>query len=261
MEASLTADSIVSSTSLTGKVALVTGGAVRVGRVICMALAERGAHVVFTHLPLESPAEAIAAIEQSGAASGSPPTVLALTLDVRESGAPERVAEQVIAHYGRLDILVNSASVWLRAPFMEISREDWQAALDVNLTGPFLMSQAAARHMLRQQSGLIINITDLSAYQTWAGYAHHAASKAGLVALTRVMAAELAPHVRVNAVAPGTVLLPEGANAAKIEWAEQNSLLKRVGRPEDVARTVLFLADSDFATGAVYFIDGGRALV
>ena len=238
---------------------MVTGGAVRVGRVICEALAERGAHVVFTHLPSESPDEALAAIGLAGAASDSLTTALAM--DVREPGAPGRVADEIVARYGRLDILVNNASVWLRAPFLEITREDWQTALDINLTGPFLMSQAVAPHMLRRQSGLIINITDLSAYQTWPGYAHHAASKAGLVALTRVLAAELAPHVRVNAIAPGTVLLPEGANAAKIEWAEQNSLLKRVGRPEDVARTVLFLADSDFATGAVYFMDGGRALV
>jgi NAD(P)-dependent dehydrogenase (short-subunit alcohol dehydrogenase family) len=123
------------------------------------------------------------------------------------------------------------------------------------------MSQAVAPAMLTQKSGLIINITDLSAYQTWAGYAHHSASKAGLVALTRVMAAELAPHVRVNAIAPGTVLLPDNADEAKIRWSTENSLLKRIGTPEDVARTVIFLAQSDFVTGAVYFVDGGRALV
>ena len=182
-------------------------------------------------------------------------------MDVREPGAPQQVVEQVITRFGRLDILVNNASVWLRAPFLEITRDAWQAALDINLTGPFLMSQAVAPQMLKQESGLIVSITDLSAYQTWAGYAHHAATKAGLVALTRVMAAELAPHVRVNAIAPGTVLLPEGVGEAKVNWAVQNSLLKRVGRPEDVARTVLFLVDSDFTTGAVYFVDGGRALV
>jgi len=184
-----------------------------------------------------------------------------LPMDVREPGAPQRAVEQVIARFGQLDILVNNASVWLRAPFLDITRDAWQTALDINLTGPFLMSQAVAPQMLKQQSGLILNITDLSAYQTWTGYAHHAATKAGLVALTRVMAAELAPHVRVNAIAPGTVLLPEGAGEAKVQWAVQNSLLKRVGRPEDVARTVLFLVDSDFTTGAVYFVDGGRALV
>ncbi|MCX6028885.1 MAG: SDR family oxidoreductase [Chloroflexi bacterium] len=253
------------TTSLQGQVALVTGGAVRVGRVICRALAGRGASIAFTYLPGEPTDEAVAEI----AAQASPQTfevsrtskVLALPLDVRVPGAAARVVEQVVTHFGRLDILINNASVWLKAPFLEITPEAWQTALDVNLTGPFLMSQAAAPHMLRQQSGLIVNITDLSAYQTWPGYAHHAASKAGLVALTRVMAAELAPHVRVNAIAPGTVLLPEGAGEAKVKWAVENSLLGRVGHPEDVARTVLFLVDSDFATGAVYFIDGGRALV
>ena len=243
------------TTSLTGKVALVTGGGVRVGRAICLALAQRGAHVAFTHLTCEEcllTADEIAAFGVEA---------LPLTLDVREPGAPADVVQQVIARFGRLDLLVNNASVWLKAPFLEITPEAWQTALDVNLTGPFLLSQAAAPQMLKQRSGLIINITDLSAYQTWSGYAHHAASKAGLVALTRVMAVELAPHVRVNAIAPGTVLLPEGAPESKREWAEGNSLLKRVGHPEDVARTVLFLVDSNFATGAVYFVDGGRALV
>ena len=248
------------TTPLTGKVALVTGGAIRVGRVICMALASRGANIAFTYLPGEPAEEACAEIA-AAAPAGEATSVLALPLDVREPGAPQQVVEQVVARFGRLDILVNNASVWLRAPFLDITRDAWQAALDINLTGPFLMSQAVAPQMLKQESGLIVSITDLSAYQTWTGYAHHAATKAGLVALTRVMAAELAPHVRVNAIAPGTVLLPEGAGEAKVNWAVQNSLLKRVGRPEDVARTVLFLVDSDFTTGAVYFVDGGRALV
>lgn len=243
------------TTSLTGKVALVTGGGVRVGRTICLALAQRGAHVVFTHLDCEECGDTADKIAELGVEA------LALPLDVREPGAAAHVVEQVIAHFGRLDILVNNASVWLRSPFLEITPEAWRLALDVNLTGSFLLSQAVAPQMLKQGSGLIVNITDLSAYQTWKEYAHHSASKAGLVALTRVMAAELAPHVRVNAIAPGTVLLPDGATDAKRQWAEGNSLLKRVGHPEDVARTVLFLVDSDFATGAVYFVDGGRALV
>jgi 3-oxoacyl-[acyl-carrier protein] reductase/pteridine reductase len=246
---------LIPTTSLAGKVALVTGGGVRVGRSICLALAQRGAAVAFTHLDCEechSTADEIAAF-------GVP--ALELELDVREPGAPARAVEQVVERFGRLDILVNNASVWLRAPFLAITEDDWRMALDVNLTGPFLMGQAAAPHMLRQEWGLIVNITDLSAYQTWKEYAHHSASKAGLVALTHVMAAELAPNVRVNAIAPGTVLLPEGAPESKRQWAEGNSLLKRVGHPEDVARTLLFLVDSDFATGGVYFIDGGRALV
>jgi NAD(P)-dependent dehydrogenase (short-subunit alcohol dehydrogenase family) len=241
---------------ITNAVALITGAATRVGRVIALALAEQGAHIAFTYLNDDEPwLDTLADLRACGV------KVLAMPLDVTQTGRPQACIERVITQFGRLDILVNNASVWLRAPLPEISLDDWQLALDVNLTGPFLCSQAAAPQMLRQQSGLIVNITDLSAYQTWPGYAHHSASKAGLVALTRVMAAELAPHVRVNAVAPGTVLLPDDASEDKIRWAAENSLLKRVGRPEDVARTVIFLAESDFATGAVYFMDGGRALV
>jgi NAD(P)-dependent dehydrogenase (short-subunit alcohol dehydrogenase family) len=238
-----------------GKVAFVTGAAMRVGRVIALALAEKGAHVAITYLGDEEPWQETLAEIQSYGVEG-----MALPMDVCQSGRPVACVQRVVDHFDGVDILVNNASVWLSAPFLEITREAWEQALSVNLTGPFLCSQAVAPHMLWQGSGLIVNITDLSAYQTWPDYAHHSASKAGLVALTRVMAAELAPHVRVNAIAPGTVLLPDNAGEEKRRWAVENSLLKRVGTPEDVAKTVLFLAEMDFVTGAVYFVDGGRAL-
>lgn len=241
---------------LKNKVALITGAAMRVGRVIALSLAEQGCHVAFTYLNEAEPYQATTAEIQAKGVEA-----LALPMNVQTSGDPARVAAAVLEHFGQIDLLVNNASVWLKAPFLEITAEAWQSALDINLTGPFLMSQAVAPAMLAQKSGLIVNITDLSAYQTWPGYAHHSASKAGLVALTRVMAAELAPHVRVNAIAPGTVLLPDNADEAKIRWSTENSLLKRIGTPEDVARTIIFLAESDFVTGAVYFVDGGRALV
>lgn len=238
------------------KVALITGAAMRVGRVIALALADKGAHIAFTYLNDDEPwLKTVAEIKATGVKA------MALALDVRHKDQPRAVVDQVIEQFGRIDILINNASVWLSCPLLEISLEAWEAALAINLTGPFLCSQAVAPHMVRQQAGVIINLTDLSAFQTWPYYAHHSASKAGLVALTRVMAAELAPHVRVNAIAPGTVLLPGNATAAKKQWASENSLLKRVGTPEDVARTVIFLTEMDFATGAVYFIDGGRALV
>ena len=241
---------------LKGKFALITGAAMRVGRVIALTLAQKGVNVAFTYLNAEEPwQDTLAEIEALGVRG------MALPLDVRQCEQPKVVVEKVVAEYGRIDILINNASIWLQSPFLDISYAAWQAALNVNLTGPFLCSQAVAPHMLKQESGLIINITDLSAFQTWPNYAHHAASKAGLVALTKVMAAELAPHIRVNAIAPGTVLLPPDASAQKIQWAKENSLLKRVGSPEDVAHTVVFLAEADFTTGAVYFVDGGRALV
>ena len=241
---------------LKNKVALITGAAIRVGRVTALALAEQGTHIAFTYLNDDEPwQQALVEIEAKGVRA------MALPLDVRQPEQPKEVVEKVVGEYGRIDILINNASIWLSSPFLDISYEAWQASLDVNLTGPFLCAQAVAPHMLQQQSGLIINITDLSAFQTWPNYAHHAASKAGLVALTKVMAAELAPHVRVNGIAPGTVLLPPNASEEKIRWARENSLLKQVGSPEDVARTIIFLAEMEFATGAVYFIDGGRALI
>jgi NAD(P)-dependent dehydrogenase (short-subunit alcohol dehydrogenase family) len=235
-------------------VAIVTGGARRVGQAIAQALAEKGARVAFTYRSGD-PAETLAGIRAYGTEG------LALQLDVLEWDQPKAVVDQVVQHFGRVDILVNSASVWHSAPFLEITREQWETSLGANLTGPFLCAQAVAPYMLEQKSGHIVNIVDLSAHQTWPKFADHSASKAGLEALTRVMAAELAPHVRVNAIAPGTILLPDGATKAKRQWAVENSLLKRVGTPEDVARTVIFLTESDFVTGAVYFVDGGRALV
>jgi NAD(P)-dependent dehydrogenase (short-subunit alcohol dehydrogenase family) len=241
---------------LDGSVVFITGAAERVGRVVALTLAKQGAHVAFSYFePSEPWRSTLEAIEAEGVQG------MALPLDVREPGGPAACVKRIIEEFGRINILVNNASIWLSSPFLDITRDAWEAELSVNLTGPFLCSQAVAPHMLRQASGLIINITDLSAFQTWSGYAHHAASKAGLVALTRVMAAELAPHVRVNAIAPGTVLLPEGASEEKRRWATEKSLLKRIGQPEDVANTVVFLAETDFATGAVYFVDGGRALV
>jgi NAD(P)-dependent dehydrogenase (short-subunit alcohol dehydrogenase family) len=236
------------------KVAIVTGGAKRVGQVIAKALAEKGANVAFTYRSGD-PAETLAGIQAHGVEG------LALHLDVLEWDRPKAVVDEIVRHFGRVDILVNNASVWQSAPFLEITRQQWETSIGANLTGPFLCAQAVAPYMLEQKSGHIVNISDLSAHQTWARFADHSASKAGLEAMTRVMAAELAPHVRVNAIAPGTILLPDGATDAKRRWAIDNSLLKKVGTPEDVARTVIFMTETDFVTGAVYFVDGGRALV
>jgi NAD(P)-dependent dehydrogenase (short-subunit alcohol dehydrogenase family) len=236
------------------RVALITGGARRVGQVIALALADKGAHVAFTYRSGD-PEETLAGIRARGVEA------MALQLDVLEWEQPRAAVEQVVERFGRIDLLINNASVWQSAPFLEITRRQWETSIGANLTGPFLCAQAVAPYMLKQESGHIVNISDLSAHQTWPRFADHSASKAGLEALTRVMAAELAPHVRVNAIAPGTILLPDGAGEAKRQWAVENSLLKRVGTPEDVANTVIFLTENDFVTGAVYFVDGGRALV
>jgi NAD(P)-dependent dehydrogenase (short-subunit alcohol dehydrogenase family) len=239
-----------------GSTVLITGAATRVGREIALWLARRGANIVFSYYLADEPwQETQAEIENFGVGC------LAVQTEVRDRKQVNALVQAAFERYGRIDVLINNASVWLKAPFLEIGEADWDLAMDVNLKGPFLCAQAVASLMLKQGGGVMINITDLSAFQVWPGYAHHASSKAGLVALTKSLAVELAPTIRVNAIAPGTVLLPPNAPPAKIEWAVENSLLKRVGSPQDVAQLVEFLISNDFATGSVYFVDGGRSLV
>jgi 3-oxoacyl-[acyl-carrier protein] reductase/pteridine reductase len=239
-----------------GSVVLITGAATRVGRATALALAAKGANIAFSYYLDEEPwRETKAEIEGCGVRA------LAVQTEVRDAGQVKHLVDETVRAFGRLDVLINNASVWLKQPFLEISEEQWDLELDVNLKGPFLASQAAARPMIAQGRGLIVNITDLSAFQVWPGNAHHAAAKAGLAMLTKYMAMELAPAVRVNAIAPGTILLPEAATPEKIAWSTEKSVLKRIGTPEEFAQLVEFLIASDFVTGSVYFIDGGRSLV
>lgn len=241
---------------LNNTVVLITGAAMRVGRAVALHLAEQGAHIVFSYYLDDEPwAQTKADIEALGVQS------LAMQTEMRDAQQVRALVDAAMAQFGRVDVLINNASVFLKAPFLEISEEEWDLAVDVNLKGPFLAAQAVAPHMLAQGHGVILNITDLTAFQVWPGYAHHGASKAGLMALTKSLAMELAPAVRVNAIAPGTVLLPDNYTPEKKQWAEEKSVLKRVGTPQDVARLATFLIESEFITGAVYFVDGGRALV
>jgi NAD(P)-dependent dehydrogenase (short-subunit alcohol dehydrogenase family) len=237
-------------------VILITGAAQRVGRAVANALAQRGAHIAFSYYSDDEPWQAaLAELHALGVRA------IAHKADVTQRGDVAALVQHAQQELGRIDVLVNNASVWLKKPALEISEAEWDAEMDINLKGPFLMAQAVAPLMQAQGRGLIVSITDLSAFQTWAGYAHHSAAKAGLVALTKVLALELAPAIRVNAIAPGTVLLPDNADAQKVQWAVNKSALGRIGSPDDVARTLMYLIEEDFATGAVYFVDGGRSLV
>jgi len=239
-----------------GAVVLITGAAQRVGRAVALDLAAQGAHVAFSYYAEHEPwRDTVAAIERAGVRS------LAVLADVTRSSDRRALVQATLQSFGRVDVLINNASIWLKQPALEIDEVAWDAEMNLNAKAPFMMAQAVAPHMIHQGRGLVINIADLSAFQAWPGYAHHSASKAALVALTRVLALEWAPHVRVNAIAPGTVLLPDDADEAKRRWAIEKSALKRIGSPGDVARTVRYLIEEDFATGAVYFVDGGRSLV
>jgi 3-oxoacyl-[acyl-carrier protein] reductase/pteridine reductase len=237
-------------------VILITGAATRVGKEVALYFASKGAHIAFSYYEDNEPwQETKQEIEALGV------NCFTKKVEIRDRTEINTFVNETKEVLGRIDVLINNASVWLRTPFLKISEEEWDLAVDVNLKGPFLCSQAVSPIMIEQGQGVIINITDLSAFQVWNDNAHHAASKAGLVALTKAMAYELAPNIRVNAIAPGTVLLPPDPSPAKVEWAIENSLLKRVGSPEDVAKLMEFLIENEFATGAVYFIDGGRNLV
>ena len=238
-------------------VIFITGAATRVGREVALALAAAGAHIAFTYFDPSEPWEKTEAEIQALGVK-----CLALQLDLRDLDRVHQVINKVVEQLGKIDVLVNNASApWVKKPFMEITQAEWDGAMEVNLRGPFFCAQAVAPIMLTQGSGLIINISDLSAFQVWPGFTHHACSRAGQISLTKYLATELAPEIRVNAIAPGTILLPPDPTPEKVQWAEDKSLVKKIGSPMDVAKLIKFLIDCDFVTGSVYFVDGGRSLV
>lgn len=244
------------------RVALVTGAARRVGRVIAMALAGQGAHTVVHYGGSSAEAEqTAAAIRALGVEA------LTIQADLADPAQIEALFAAIRDRFGRLDVLINSAASFERAPFDAITAADWDRVLAVNLRAPFLCTQAAARLMRvadrSADSALIVNIADLSGVHPWLDFAHHGVSKAGVLHLTRIAARELAPAIRVNAVVPGAILPPPGVEPGSQAWREisERVPLKRPGDPARLAETVLYLAASDFVTGAVIPVDGGESLL
>ncbi len=240
---------------LEGRVALVTGGARRLGRALSLGLARAGADVVVNHHA--SPQEAA---ETADAIRSLGRRALAVRADVGRGEEVDRLVREARAAMGRLDVLVNNASTFHEAPLEALPEEAWDRTMAVNLKGPFLLARAAAP-LLREHGGAIVNLADLSAFQPWPSFAAHSVSKAGLVHLTRVLARALAPAVRVNCIAPGTVLPPDDCTPEQLRESWEGTPLKRIGSPEEVVRALLFLLGSDFATGEVLVLDGGRLLV
>jgi pteridine reductase len=239
-----------------GRVALVTGGAHRVGRALALALAQAGADVVVHYHASEAAARAtVADIEALGRRAVA---VRADLGDPAQIGGPLAVARDA---FGRLDILVNSASLFERAPVDAITVEAWDRVLAVNLRAPFLLARDAAPLLRAARPGLVVNIADLSALQPWPSFAHHAVSKAGLVHLTRVLARALAPDVRVNAIAPGTVLPPADFDGEDYAGGRDRRVLERAGSPDDVVAALLYLVRAEFVTGEILVVDGGRMLL
>lgn len=241
---------------LTGKVALVTGGAVRVGLEIARALADAGADVAIGYR--RSAAEARAAVRDLEARGVR---AAALRADVARPREARALVASAVRRLGRLDILVNNAALFFRTPVLTTTIVQFDRLLAVNLRAPFFLSQAAARAMGRR-GGRIINIADVGAVRAWPGYVPYGISKAGVLMLTRGLAAALAPRIQVNAVAPGVVLLPEGFPRVSGRRLTARIPMGRHGRPADVAQAVRFFATcSDYITGQVLFVDGGMSVL
>ena len=237
---------------LRGRVALVTGGARRVGRALALALGGRGATVAVHYGSSASEAGEVA--RDIARLGGRAETFGA---DLTHVGAPERLIADVTAKLGALDVLVNSAAIMERTPFGEVTAGQWERIFALNLRAPFFLAQAAAPH-LRKTRGTMVNIADLAAYETWPGYIPHGLTKSGIVHMTRSLARILAPDVRVNAIAPGTVLLPDDWRRVDEERLNRTTPLGRQGSPDDVAAAMLYLIDAEYVTGETIIVDGGR---
>lgn len=242
--------------ALEGKVVLVTGAGKRLGAAIARALGAEGASVVVHyHTSEEGALQTAREIETAGGKAVTVQADLRIEADVRRLFAATR------EHFGRLDILVSSAGIFEHVAFEDLELEAWEQMLRTNLTSAFLCAREALP-LLRESEGQIIHIADIAGFQCWPGYAHYCVSKAGLLMLTRCLAVELAgDDVRVNAIAPGTVLFPEDYPEEDQRRVVARIPLARAGEPDDVARTVLFLATGPtFITGQVIAVDGGRSI-
>ena len=246
----------MSEKSLHGRVALVTGGGQRIGQAIALALGSAGADVVVNYRDSRS-----GAMETAREITGMGARSIALHADVSRPRQITAMFRAIEKRFGRLDLLVNNAGIFFEKKWDEIEENDWDQVLEVNLKGPFFCAQAAARLMMRQGQGSIINISSLGGLQAWPSYMHYCASKAALISLTRSLAEALAPTIRVNSVAPGTILFPGEKRDARIRNVIRTTPLRKAGEAGDIAQMVLFLAThSQFITGQVFAVDGGKSI-
>jgi pteridine reductase len=241
------------------KVVLITGGARRVGAAICRRLHAEGASLMVHYRSSATDARAL----QAELNETRPDSVALVQADLLNLANLPAVVHDTVQRFGRLDVLINNASSFHPTPVGEITDEDWDDIVGTNLKLPLFLSQAAAPH-LRKVEGCIVNIADIHAERPMKNYPVYSMAKGGVVALTRSLARELGPEVRVNGVAPGPILWPEDeawSDALARQRIVNTTLLKRTGEPDDVARTVRFLVqDAPYITGQIIAVDGGRSI-
>lgn len=243
--------------TLLGRWALVTGAGKRIGATIARTLHEAGASVAIHYFTSAGPAESLAA-ELNAVRAGS---AFAIGADLRHTAELRRLVDSLVARAGRLDVLVNNASSFYPTPLASLTEEQWHDLVDSNLKAPLFLCQHALAH-LKAARGVIVNIVDIHAQRPLRHHVVYGAAKAGLAMLTRSLAKDLGPEIRVNGVAPGAILWPEAGVAEKVQQSIIREIaLRRPGTPEDVARAVLFLVrDAPYVTGQIIAVDGGRSV-
>ena len=249
--------------NISGKVALITGSAKRIGRFTAIELAKRGARVAIHYRNSEEEAkETLRLIQSEGG------TAALFQADLSDLSSIEELFQKLDQHFGMLDILVNSASTFHTSSAVETSGELWEEQMNSNARAPFFVAQAAARMMMRQareghqgNQAKIINIVDVAGEVIWPGYFAYSVSKAALIAVNRGLAKAFAPAIQVNGIAPGPVLFPDHYTEEQKHSAVERTLLKRAGQPSDIVNAVVFLIENDYITGEIIHVDGGRHIM
>lgn len=246
---------------LKNKVAVITGARRGMGRTHALLLAKEGAKVVVSDISLEDCQKVVREIKKDGGEA------IAVKCDVSQKKDVDEMVKKTIKSFGKIDILVNNAGILQFKPFLELTEQDWDRILGVNLKGYFLCAQACAKEMIKQKSGVIVNIASIAMGGMGVGFpniVHYSASKGGIVAMTEALALEMAPYnIRVNAIAPGAIDTPMSAPSKEDEKTMEVTLARipmhRMGKPEEVSKTVLFLVsnESSYITGSVVVVDGG----
>jgi pteridine reductase len=245
------------SEPLENKTVLITGAAHRIGAHMAKILHQQGANIILHYRNSKTTAESL----QSELNTQRPDSVYLVQGDLLDTGSIDKIIEQTLQQAGHLDVLINNASSFYPTPVGSVSEQQWDDLVGTNMKAPFFLSQAAAPHLKKQQ-GCIVNIVDIHAERPLRQYPVYSMAKAGLVMMTRALACELGPDVRVNAIAPGAIMWPDtDMDEATREKIISRTFLKRKGDPHDIAKTALFLIkDASYMSGQVLTVDGGRSL-